>query len=84
MIARHRIARGWPGDQRRRMRFQVGALETAVELVRRDEVAASRPAFVLALHNRNGAEHAQLVPLDVHAVGLVHRIVSTAGGIMAS
>jgi DNA-binding transcriptional LysR family regulator len=98
-IVRQRNADGWPDDLDRRIRFRVGAMETAVELVRRDEAVAYLPAFVLGLHNRNAAEHAQLVALDtdvertvdVHVVhrvdepdvALMHRVVSAAGAIIA-
>jgi DNA-binding transcriptional LysR family regulator len=97
-IVRQRNADGWPNDVDRRVRFRVGGMETAIELVRRDEAVAYLPAFVLALHNRNAADHACLEPLDVDLerhvdvhvvhradepdVALMHRVVSAAGAII--
>jgi molybdate transport repressor ModE-like protein len=99
VLARQRAADGWPDDQPRSIRYRVGAMESAVELCRRDRAVAYLPAFVVALHNQQAGTDAQLAtrdvpggaPVDVHVVHrsdepdveLVHRIASATGRIIA-
>jgi molybdate transport repressor ModE-like protein len=98
-LVRQRSADGWPDEQPRTIRYRVGAMESAIELCRRDRAVAYLPAFVVELHNRHAAEGSKLATrpapgsarMDVHVVhradepdvGLVHRIASATGRIIA-
>lgn len=99
-IVRQRSADGWPDGIERVVRYRVNAMETALELCRRDLAAAYVPKFVVDLHNRTAAPEKQLAvraaevdrSIEAHLayrtdeahLDDVHRIASAAASLVAA